>query len=97
MLSRPVVAYRRLISPALPARCRFHPTCSAYAVEALRVHGAWRGGWLTLKRLGRCQPFHPGGYDPVPTDGRRAAVRSEKQGPDKPEVTRMTDTTGAAR
>ncbi|CAM3284725.1 membrane protein insertion efficiency factor YidD [Stackebrandtia soli] len=66
LLTWPVVAYRRWISPALPNRCRFYPTCSAYAVEALRVHGAWRGVWLTVRRLGRCQPFHPGGYDPVP-------------------------------
>ncbi|TWJ11513.1 hypothetical protein LX16_2236 [Stackebrandtia albiflava] len=67
ILTWPIVAYRRWISPALPDRCRFHPTCSAYAVEALQTHGAARGAWLTLKRLGRCQPFHPGGFDPVPT------------------------------
>ncbi|MGI6488302.1 MAG: membrane protein insertion efficiency factor YidD [Syntrophomonadaceae bacterium] len=46
--------------------CRFHPSCSHYAVEAIEKYGAIRGGWLTLKRLGRCHPFHPGGYDPVP-------------------------------
>ena len=66
MLSRPVIAYRRWISPAMPARCRFYPSCSAYALEALATHGAWRGLRLTVWRLLRCHPFHPGGYDPVP-------------------------------
>ncbi|HEY0358563.1 MAG TPA: membrane protein insertion efficiency factor YidD [Mycobacteriales bacterium] len=61
-----VGAYRRWVSPALPPRCRFYPSCSAYAVEALREHGAVRGGALTLWRLLRCHPFHPGGHDPVP-------------------------------
>ncbi|MEV6526175.1 membrane protein insertion efficiency factor YidD [Longispora sp. NPDC051575] len=70
MLSFPIVAYRRWVSPALPARCRFHPSCSAYALEALATHGALRGAWLTLRRLLRCQPFHPGGYDPVPPANR---------------------------
>ena len=58
--------YQRAVSPALPPRCRFWPTCSAYAVEALEVHGAGRGSWLALRRLLRCAPWHPGGYDPVP-------------------------------
>ena len=62
----PLLAYRRWVSPALPARCRFYPTCSAYAIEALRVHGPIRGMGLVCWRLLRCQPFHPGGYDPVP-------------------------------
>jgi putative membrane protein insertion efficiency factor len=61
-----IVAYRRYVSPALPARCRFYPSCSAYAQEALTRHGAVRGTALTIWRLLRCQPFHPGGYDPVP-------------------------------
>ena len=58
--------YRRWISPALPPSCRFTPSCSAYAIEALRVHGAIRGSWLTARRLLRCAPWHPGGVDPVP-------------------------------
>ncbi len=58
--------YQRLISPALPASCRFYPTCSHYTYEAIARLGLWRGGWLGLKRLCRCNPFHPGGYDPVP-------------------------------
>lgn len=58
--------YKKLISPLLPPACRFHPSCSAYAEESLRLHGALRGSWLTLRRLLRCHPFHPGGLDPVP-------------------------------
>lgn len=58
--------YRYFISPLLGDRCRFDPSCSEYAVEALRKHGACRGGWLALKRLSRCHPWHPGGFDPVP-------------------------------
>ncbi|MEV8436303.1 membrane protein insertion efficiency factor YidD [Actinosynnema sp. NPDC051121] len=72
VLLLPVRFYRKFISPALPPTCRFHPSCSAYAVEALTVHGALRGSWLTLRRLGRCGPWHPGGLDPVPP--RRNAV-----------------------
>jgi hypothetical protein len=58
--------YRRAISPLLGANCRYEPTCSAYAEEALRTHGAFRGGWLVLKRIGRCHPWGGSGYDPVP-------------------------------
>jgi uncharacterized protein len=58
--------YSRAISPALPARCRFYPTCSAYAAEAIERHGALRGTGLALRRLLKCAPWHPGGVDPVP-------------------------------
>ena len=58
--------YRTWISPVLPPSCRFEPSCSAYALEALTVHGAVRGTWLTVRRLLRCGPWHPGGWDPVP-------------------------------
>jgi len=61
-----VQAYRFAVSPFMPRCCRFHPSCSAYALEALRRHGLVRGGWLTVKRLARCQPFCEGGVDPVP-------------------------------
>ena len=59
-------AYKRLISPALPPACRFAPTCSEYAAEAIEKHGLLRGGTLAARRLLRCGPWHPGGYDPVP-------------------------------
>ena len=61
-----VRAYRWAISPMLPAACRFHPSCSSYAEEALQRHGAFRGGWLAARRVCRCGPWHSGGYDPVP-------------------------------
>jgi putative membrane protein insertion efficiency factor len=58
--------YRTFISPLLPPVCRFEPSCSSYSLEAIEMHGALRGGWLTLKRLARCHPFNRGGFDPVP-------------------------------
>jgi len=61
-----VRAYRWLVGPLLPPSCRFYPSCSAYAVTALERHGAMKGSWLAARRLARCQPFHPGGIDPVP-------------------------------
>jgi putative membrane protein insertion efficiency factor len=76
VLTALVIAYRRWISAALPARCRFYPSCSAYALEAIATHGALRGTGLATWRLLRCHPFHPGGYDPVPPpkSHRRADV-----------------------
>lgn len=61
-----VRAYQVSLGPMLPAACRYTPSCSAYAVEALERHGALRGGWMAVRRIGRCHPFRPGGYDPVP-------------------------------
>jgi len=61
-----VRAYRYALSPMLGLHCRFHPSCSAYAAEAIERHGASRGVWLALKRIARCHPWHAGGYDPVP-------------------------------
>lgn len=58
--------YRRRISPLFPPCCRFYPSCSQYALQAIEKYGACKGGWLALKRVLRCNPFHPGGYDPVP-------------------------------
>jgi len=66
LLALLVKLYQGLVSPLLPPACRFYPSCSAYAVLAFERHGAARGLWLTLRRLGRCHPFHPGGIDPVP-------------------------------
>ncbi|TVQ12914.1 MAG: membrane protein insertion efficiency factor YidD [Balneolaceae bacterium] len=61
-----VRAYQLMISPYLPPSCRYNPTCSSYAVEALSTHGAVKGLWLTIRRIGRCHPWSEGGYDPVP-------------------------------
>jgi len=58
--------YKKAISPLLPPSCRYAPTCSEYAYEAIAKYGVLRGGWMGLRRLLRCHPFHPGGYDPVP-------------------------------
>jgi len=73
MLMALITGYRRFISPLLGPRCRFAPSCSAYALEAVREHGALRGTWLAVRRIGRCHPFNPGGFDPVPPalHGRR--------------------------
>ncbi len=70
----PLRLYRRWVSPALGQHCRFAPSCSAYAVEALQRHGAVRGLWLATRRLVRCHPWNPGGHDPVPTAPRRTSA-----------------------
>lgn len=61
-----VRAYQVSLGPMLPSACRYTPSCSAYAVEALERYGALKGGWMAARRIGRCHPFRPGGYDPVP-------------------------------
>jgi uncharacterized protein len=68
-----LTVYRRFIGPLLGPRCRFYPSCSAYALEAVRLHGAVRGSWLAIRRLSRCHPFHPGGLDFVPGSEGAAA------------------------
>jgi len=68
-MQRPIVmllrAYKRFVSPILPSACRFYPTCSEYMMDAIAKYGAARGVWMGIKRIGRCHPFHAGGYDPV--------------------------------
>jgi len=85
-----IKVYQRVISPVLPPSCRFYPSCSEYAVEALRVHGFFRGCALTVWRLLRCGPWHPGGVDPVPprrtrtdgpADGRADGRATEERAP----------------
>ncbi|TAL17379.1 membrane protein insertion efficiency factor YidD [bacterium] len=78
MASRLAIAfidlYRKLLSPLLPPSCRFYPSCSAYAREAFEIHGFFRGAGLTFMRVCRCHPFHPGGFDPVPS--RRPSLKA---------------------
>jgi|694.fasta_scaffold07257_4 putative membrane protein insertion efficiency factor len=66
LLTRLIQGYRMVLSPLLPPTCRFTPTCSQYALDAIARYGALKGSWLAIRRILRCHPFHPGGYDPVP-------------------------------
>lgn len=84
LLCLPIVAYRRWISPALGARCRFYPSCSEYALTAITRHGALRGLGLAIWRLLRCHPFHPGGIDHVPPRSRK--LRGAKSRVAKPRI-----------
>lgn len=61
-----ITAYQKLLSPLFPRTCRFFPSCSEYAKQAIQKYGLWRGGWLAIKRITRCHPGNPGGLDPVP-------------------------------
>ncbi len=63
----PIKFYRYAISPMMASHCRFYPSCSCYAIEAIEQHGPLHGGWLAIRRLGRCHPWNAGGFDPVPT------------------------------
>ncbi|WP_209122667.1 membrane protein insertion efficiency factor YidD [Alkalihalobacillus sp. BA299] len=63
--------YQKIISPLKPPTCRFHPTCSHFGLEAIKRHGALKGSWLTIKRVLKCHPFHPGGFDPVPEKDKK--------------------------
>ena len=85
-----ITGYRKVISPLLGARCRFYPSCSAYALEAITVHGAARGSWLAVRRLGRCHPFHPGGLDPVPPPRHQAGPGPAAAGTADPRARELT-------
>jgi putative membrane protein insertion efficiency factor len=77
VLLGPIRFYRRWISPALPASCRYYPSCAAYAEEAVSRHGPIHGGWLAVRRLGRCHPWTPGGVDHVPGSPKAAESASD--------------------
>ena len=66
LLRGPIRFYQLAISPMMPAACRYYPSCSNYAIEAIDKYGALKGGWMALRRISRCHPFRPGGFDPVP-------------------------------
>jgi putative membrane protein insertion efficiency factor len=78
-----IEGYRRFISPFLGPHCRFTPTCSAYAVTAIREHGALHGSWLAARRLGRCHPWHSGGVDPVPPRHHESSARAAARDMDR--------------
>jgi hypothetical protein len=69
--------YRRFVSPLMAPRCRFVPSCSEYAIDAITTYGALRGGWLAFRRVGKCQPFFTGGYDPVPPPASTAMMHAQ--------------------
>ncbi len=72
--------YKLVLSPLLGQNCRFHPTCANYAQDAIRIHGSLRGGWYAIRRILKCHPLHPGGFDPVP-GGKEPEEESPEDGP----------------
>ncbi len=84
LLTGPIRAYQLVISPLIGPRCRFYPTCSSYGLEAIQLHGPAKGGWLTLKRIAKCHPLHPGGVDLVPNCATENA--NDKVPPNTPET-----------
>ena len=77
-----VRAYQLLLSPVLGNSCRYFPTCSSYMIQAIELHGVFKGGWMGLRRIGRCHPWHEGGIDPVPGSPEEAAYEAGEYDPD---------------
>lgn len=77
LLTLLIRGYRYLISPWLGNHCRFYPSCSHYALDAIEHHGALKGSWLAVARLLRCHPWHPGGYDPVPPSKQKSGTKTQ--------------------
>ncbi len=73
-----VKAWRKIISPLYGDVCKYYPSCSAYGLESLQLHGALKGGWLTVRRIGRCHPWAKGGFDPVPGSDFEAQLQAER-------------------
>jgi hypothetical protein len=94
LLIAPIRAYQLVISPLLGPRCRFYPSCSQYGIEAIQLHGPLKGGWLTLKRIGKCHPLHPGGIDLVPPRGNGTAQRAMDTGAESSRHTSSSPATG---
>lgn len=92
LLIRLVRFYQIVISPFLPPSCRFEPSCSNYAIEAIQTHGALKGSWMALQRIGRCNPFCEGGYDPVPEAKSASGISSPRRCHDHPVNYGPTDT-----
>lgn len=90
-LSGIVRFYQKAISPWTPPSCRFHPTCSSYALEAIETHGAARGSWLAIRRLGRCHPWGGQGYDPVPPPPSPSLELEARDAPDRTGSVTTTD------
>ena len=82
LLMASVRAYQKVLSPAMGGNCRYYPSCSQYGYDAIRLHGAGRGSWMAVKRIGRCHPFHEGGYDPVPEAGHNSNDENTNAGSD---------------